>query len=486
LIFTHVPYLKDPYYRSVAWDGFPDAELSTWKEVATSPKVAGIFAGHFHDPRRFLYATRSDGTGLSVDDTATPGANPPVESGDPIAQKTWLAPPLALKNQESASPTARGFLLVRVQKTAGPGAPAALLSVIPFWYADRAHDSWCFHGCVLIPLFVLIALLALLFFWFYRRREFPPTQTGTARNPAKDFWFAIYPALLTLTLLALMEILIRMVTEFAIDRLGVPPFYSLIPIFGAIGGAVGSVLRGDASGENRIVLSSVDTSSRIRAGIVGDIAIGIGGAVTVVFLFERILPLDSGDKNSNAHALLISISFIAGVFGRNIIEKARRKLDEFDQKYKEKQEEDRRATQEASAIKEEARKAINEQRYEEALKLLDAAMEKNPNYVNNYIEKGRALKRLGRIREALTVLQEALKIEPENPKVLYNMACYKALLMFPVDEVLADLEKAFQGDPSLRERAKTDSDLKDLAANPGFQKLITQPDAHIDTGPGGL
>jgi hypothetical protein len=469
LIFTHVPYLNDPYSRKKSWNDFPVDDLSAWQKIATSSTVAAIFAGHFHDSRRSLYATLSDATGLSI------------EGGEAIAQKIWVAPPLAMKNQESASPSARGFLLVHVQRTGGTDASSASISVIPFWFPDRAHRPWYLHPCLHVAAHALLVLGILLLlgilFVFYRSHPQPPSPSASQSPPeavsARAFWIAIYPAVLTITLLVVMEILVRVVMEFMRDRLNIDEFYTLIPLFGAVGGAVGSVLRGDTTGENKIILASIENPSRIRAGIVGDIAIGIGGAATVVVLFERALAMDTTAINSSAKAFLIGISFIAGVFGKNVIEIARRKFDkELDEKLKEKSEEARRATQEASALKEKARLATNDNKPAEALKILNAALEKNPNYINNYIEKGRALKRLGKVEEALAVLREALKISPEYPKVLYNMACYKAVLKRDKAEVLADLEKAIEGDPSLRDYAKTDSDFNDLATDPDFRKLV--------------
>jgi hypothetical protein len=448
LIFTHIPDLKDPYSKNAAWDLFPAASLSAWRDTVKREEVAGIFAGHFHDSRRFLYATRSDGTGLSVDDV-----------DDKAAPKTWVAPPLALKKQEKASVTARGFVLVRAQRVATPARATASISVIPFWFSGSPTDR-C-HYVLLTGLVLLLLLLATFVLrWFYRR---PRIHRPTAGS---DGLASAYPAILTAGLLLAMAALVWEVMDFATTRLQVPLYYALLPIFGAVGGAVGSMLRGD-NGENKIVLSSVETPSRIRAGIVGDVAIGIGGAATVVFLFERALPIEIG--KSTSYALLISISFVAGVFGRNIIELARQKL--LEQKIKEEIKKNDEATLEASKLKEQGREAIGEKNFPQALKFLAAALQRDPTFIPAYIEKGRALRRIGNLHEALATLKEALGKDPDNTKVLYNMACYKTLLKFPKDEILADLRRAV-GEPGLRILAATDTDFDTIRHDKDFKDLL--------------
>jgi tetratricopeptide (TPR) repeat protein len=207
------------------------------------------------------------------------------------------------------------------------------------------------------------------------------------------------------------------------------------------------------------------------------VAIGIGGAATVVLLFERALPIQADQAGS--YALLISISFIAGVFGRNIIELARQKL--VDQRVREALERKDERKLEARKLTEEARNAVNEKMFPEALKLLDAALQRDPDLIYAYIEKGRALKRMGKLEAALATLKQALEKKPGDAKVLYNMACYKTLLDFPKPEILANLTNALYGNASLRIEAKTDDDFKALCLEPEFRRLVGLPEAQTQT-----
>ena len=101
LLFTHVPDLKDPFRGGPAWD--IDGGLRTeWNNAACNKNVLGIFAGHFHDSDRNLYGST----------TAT--RNLIVTGSECVAKKTWVAPPLAIKNQTDQKPGARGLLFVKV------------------------------------------------------------------------------------------------------------------------------------------------------------------------------------------------------------------------------------------------------------------------------------------------------------------------------------------------------------------------------------
>jgi tetratricopeptide (TPR) repeat protein len=72
--------------------------------------------------------------------------------------------------------------------------------------------------------------------------------------------------------------------------------------------------------------------------------------------------------------------------------------------------------------------------FEEALKAANQALDLDPRNLVAMVAKARALKRLGRVQEALDITNEALKLPDvatpnENLGVLlYNKACYTLLL----------------------------------------------------------
>jgi hypothetical protein len=143
LIFTHMPDLKDPAPRpqrsgsvtsakdttsnpvaanQPAWD-LDSRDLQKWEnKVVARTEVLGIFAGHLHSSDRSIYSAASE--------------KHPLATRTSVAAKTWVAPPMAVKDQ-SAPPdgrTARGFLLATVT---GTGAT----SVRPYWYVTLDQNA---------------------------------------------------------------------------------------------------------------------------------------------------------------------------------------------------------------------------------------------------------------------------------------------------------------------------------------------------------
>ena len=122
LLFTHIPDLFDPYSNKPSW--VIDTRIrADWLLQVAKPQLVGIFAGHFHSNRCDIYATNSGTQKLFID---------PLDG-----QKTWVAPPLAGKNQRDGKPQARGFMLVSVEANQGK------FSVDPtsLWYPGPVPDN---------------------------------------------------------------------------------------------------------------------------------------------------------------------------------------------------------------------------------------------------------------------------------------------------------------------------------------------------------
>lgn len=117
LLFTHIPELVDPFREKSSWT-VSDTVRGEWRIAACDHKVLGIFAGHFHDSDRHWY-----GSNTSTNDLIVPGS-------ECAARKTWVAPPLAIKNQIGRNPTARGLLYVRIFK-------GGEIKVVADWFGGR-------------------------------------------------------------------------------------------------------------------------------------------------------------------------------------------------------------------------------------------------------------------------------------------------------------------------------------------------------------
>ncbi len=278
---------------------------------------------------------------------------------------------------------------------------------------------------------------------------------------------------------------------FITQKLGIAGVYWLVPIFGGLGGAVGGILRNS----NSLELSSFDNISpapsrtgdnkgvkpehwNICLGLVGDLATGLGGATAAVFLFGGTLKFEEHDPKS--YVLLVSVSFLAGAFGKQVVSMAGERL------LKEAKMEAKEAKVEAESARRQADRATamgytlqavqldRKKEPKEALAMAELALESDPSYANAYGEKARALKRLGRVEEALSVVEEGLKKDPDKAALLYNRACYKALLgrFSNPDEVLAGLKRAFEINPELKTEALKDEDLARVRDLPEFNKLF--------------
>ena len=115
LLFTHIPDLKDPFRLGPAWDIPPDVR-SEWELEVNRANVLGVFAGHLHDSDRSLYGTTVGTQRLAISKA--------------VCDKTYVAPPLAIKNQANKPEAARGFLVATV-------SPSGISDVQIVWFADN-------------------------------------------------------------------------------------------------------------------------------------------------------------------------------------------------------------------------------------------------------------------------------------------------------------------------------------------------------------
>ena len=207
LVVTHTPELDDPYSEAQglfagkviagsqrpewakwsAWDVSPEIRQA-WQQQVDSDLVAGVLAGHFHDSHREVYYP--------------PYAWSAAAGGRARKDKFLLAPPLAIKLQDSSPYQARGFALVRLDPnrisrrlywydghafvpdpvTAGP-ARAALPRGSGGWLG--ASWSWLWGvgadqtgrlgRAAVVAIALLVAFLTVVQVW-----QIPPPDTATA------------------------------------------------------------------------------------------------------------------------------------------------------------------------------------------------------------------------------------------------------------------------------------------------------------------
>lgn len=134
-----------------------------------------------------------------------------------------------------------------------------------------------------------------------------------------------------------------------------------------------------------------------------------------------------------------------------------------------------RATPILDSVTYRARQKINQGEFDQALELARRALAGSSRDLGAYIEKGRALKRLGRVQEALQTVEEGLKVKGDDPRLLYNRACYLSLLRQDASHdavILADLQTAIRLMPKLKENVAMDPDLENVRHLKDFEGVF--------------
>ncbi len=93
-----------------------------------------------------------------------------------------------------------------------------------------------------------------------------------------------------------------------------------------------------------------------------------------------------------------------------------------------------------------------------------------------YNFRAAAAQRAGRADEARAIAAEVRELYPDNPGVLYNSACFKAL-EGEREAPLQDLARAVELDPDYRKYAAEDDDFVSLRDDPRFLAITREPQA---------
>ena len=109
--------------------------------------------------------------------------------------------------------------------------------------------------------------------------------------------------------------------------------------------------------------------------------------------------------------------------------------------------------------------------YAAALAWYDRAAELKPDSAAAHVDRGAALGKLGRNKEALDACNRALELDPDLSTAHYNRAgAFSGLGRR--DDALADLREAVRLDPYLRDEAGADPDFESLRSDRDFRTLV--------------
>jgi TolB-like protein/Flp pilus assembly protein TadD len=105
------------------------------------------------------------------------------------------------------------------------------------------------------------------------------------------------------------------------------------------------------------------------------------------------------------------------------------------------------------------------------LRVVEERLKLNPDDARAVYMGANALVSLGEMQRGLEWARRAVAMEPEDPMVLYNVACIKSL-SGQVEEAIDCLEKAVRNGHSQKDWYQRDSNLDLLRAHPRFQALM--------------
>jgi hypothetical protein len=125
-------------------------------------------------------------------------------------------------------------------------------------------------------------------------------------------------------------------------------------------------------------------------------------------------------------------------------------------------------------------KDVDVESFKRAMEYLDRGLERYPEDPELHFEKAIVAKAMATkkhpadtdlLSQALAHAQQAAILKPKSPNILFNIACYQALLNRDPKEILPNLQAAIKLKPELRENAKSDPDLQSLHGVPEYEEL---------------
>jgi TolB-like protein/Tfp pilus assembly protein PilF len=105
-----------------------------------------------------------------------------------------------------------------------------------------------------------------------------------------------------------------------------------------------------------------------------------------------------------------------------------------------------------------------------AVKMIEQRLDIDPDHARAYNLGATTLMKLGNIPRALEFATMSLTIEPDDPLILYNVACMYAL-MDKREDALAYLERAVRNGFGHRESMANDPDLESIRRTPWFHAI---------------
>ena len=259
----------------------------------------------------------------------------------------------------------------------------------------------------------------------------------------------------------------------------------LIFLGGAYGGTVSGILR------DRSYKIQWPGGHKFDMGFIGDALVGGAAAISVFAIAGSLLNIDLTKLNEAGEFLkVLAIAIVSGFGGisvlqnlsdnllKSIEEKVDQQVERVDQLDEQveliKLQEQIESIKHQERISEFVRTAdfyTDNQKYEEALMFYNQALTIDPKNPKALINKGAVLKRMGKVQEAYDIVNQIIDRDPNHQKAWYNRACYGCLLGHDKADVIRDLQKAISLFPQYKVIAANDQDFSRLINEPEFNSL---------------
>lgn len=111
-------------------------------------------------------------------------------------------------------------------------------------------------------------------------------------------------------------------------------------------------------------------------------------------------------------------------------------------------------------------------RYEEAISIYDKVLSIKPDHHICLINEGLSFHYLGKYQQAIDCYDKIINANAKDANAIYHKACIKSL-QGKVKEALVLLEGAIKIDPQFAEKARLDIDFQKIQENPQFKSLTS-------------
>ncbi len=115
--------------------------------------------------------------------------------------------------------------------------------------------------------------------------------------------------------------------------------------------------------------------------------------------------------------------------------------------------------------------AMRQGKAEFAIEHYDQAIHIYAKNKEAHLQKGFALKKLGKVDEAFHCADKAISLSENYEAALYNRACYRCVLGHNVELVLEDLRRSIKINPENKRYAREDSDFNSIKDNADFKRI---------------